>query len=61
VTLDGATSGDSYGVDTASDGSGGIRSPGSISSSGTNGPIVCRTFEIEFLGSGVQAVDFTFD
>ena len=32
-------------------------SPGSISSSG---PIVDRTFEIEFLDPGVQALDFTF-
>jgi hypothetical protein len=33
---------------------------GSISSSGKQGPIEDRTFEIEFLGPGVQALDFTF-
>ena len=35
-------------------------SPASTSSSGKKGPIVDRTFEIEFLDHGVQALDFTF-
>jgi thiol-disulfide isomerase/thioredoxin len=60
VTLDGAAPGENCGVDTASDGSGEIREPRLYQLIRQNGPIIDRTFEIEFLDPGVQALDFTF-
>ncbi len=60
VTLDGAAPGENYGVDTAPDGSGEIREPRLYQLIRQKGPIVDRTFEIEFLDPGVQALDFTF-
>ena len=60
VRLDGAVSGESGGVDTASDGSREIREPRPYQLIRRKGPIVDRTFEIEFLDPGVQALDFTF-
>jgi thiol-disulfide isomerase/thioredoxin len=60
VRLDGAAPGENCGVDTASDGSGEIREPRLYQLIRQKGPIVDRTFEIEFLDPDVHALDFTF-
>jgi thiol-disulfide isomerase/thioredoxin len=60
VTLDGAAPGENCGVDTVPDGSGQIREPRLYQLIRQKGPIVDRTFEIEFLDPGVHALDFTF-
>jgi thiol-disulfide isomerase/thioredoxin len=60
VTLDGAIPDANSGVDTAPDGSGEIREPRLYQLIRQKGPVVDRTFEIEFLDPGVQALDFTF-
>lgn len=60
VRLDGAVPGENYGVDTTPDGSGEIREPRLYQLIRQKGLIVDRTFEIEFLDLGVQALDFTF-
>ena len=60
VTLDGAAPGENCGVDTVPDGSGQIREPRLYQLIRQKGPIVDRTFEIEFLDPSVQALDFTF-
>src|SRR5580700_4888564 len=60
VRLDGAVIGGDCGVDTAPDGSGEIREPRLYQLIRQKGPIVDRTFEIEFLDLGVQTLDFTF-
>jgi thiol-disulfide isomerase/thioredoxin len=60
VRLDGAAPGENCGVDTVPDGSGEIREPRLYQLIRQKGPIVDRTFEIEFLDPGVQALDFTF-
>ena len=60
LTLDGAAPGENRGVDTAPNGSGEIREPRLYQLIRQKGPIEDRTFEIEFLGPGVQALDFTF-
>jgi thiol-disulfide isomerase/thioredoxin len=60
VTLDGAALGENHGVDTAPDGTGEIREPRLYQLIRQKGAIVDRTFEIEFLDSGAQALDFTF-
>jgi thiol-disulfide isomerase/thioredoxin len=60
VTLDGAAPGENHGGDTAPDGTGEIREPRLYQLIRQKGPIVDRTFEIEFLYPGVQALDFTF-
>ena len=60
VTLDGVAPGENCGLDTAPDGSGVIREPQLYQLIRQKGPIVDRTFEIEFLDPGVHALDFTF-
>jgi thiol-disulfide isomerase/thioredoxin len=60
VRLDGAAPGENCGVDAAPDGSGEIREPRLYQLIRQKGPIVDRTFEIEFLDPGVHALDFTF-
>jgi len=60
VTLDGAAPGENHGIDTVPDGTGEIREPRLYQLIRQKGPIVDRTFEIEFLDPGVQALDFTF-
>ena len=60
VRLEGAAPGDNCGVDTAADGSGEIREPRLYQLIRQKGPIVDRTFEIEFLDPGAHALDFTF-
>jgi hypothetical protein len=60
VRLDGAAPGENCGGDTAPDGSGEIREPRLYQLIRQKGPVVDRTFEIEFLDPGVHALDFTF-
>ena len=60
VTLNGAAPGENGGSDCAPDGSGEVREPRLYQLIRQKGPIVDRTFEIEFLDPGVHAVDFTF-
>jgi hypothetical protein len=60
VTLDGAAPGENHGGDAAADGTGEIREPRLYQLIRQKGPIVDRTFEIEFLDPGVHALDFTF-
>jgi hypothetical protein len=60
VKLDGAAPGADCGVDTAPDGSGEIREPRLYQLIRQKGRIQDRTFEIEFLDSGVEAFSFTF-
>jgi thiol-disulfide isomerase/thioredoxin len=60
VTLDGAAPEDNAGADTAPDGTGVVREPRLYQLIRQKGPIVDRTFEIEFLDPGIYALDFTF-
>jgi thiol-disulfide isomerase/thioredoxin len=60
VRIDGAAPGENHGGDTAPDGSGEIREPRLYQLIRQKDPIADRTFEIEFLDPGVQALDFTF-
>jgi thiol-disulfide isomerase/thioredoxin len=60
VRLDGASPGDGHGVDSAPDGSGEVREPRLYQLVRQRGRIEDRTFEIEFLDSGVRGVVFTF-
>ncbi len=60
VTLDGAAPGENCGVDAAPDGTGEVHEPRLYQLIRQKGSIVDRTFEIEFLDPGVQALDFTF-
>jgi thiol-disulfide isomerase/thioredoxin len=60
VRLDGAAPGENCGLDTAPDGSGEVRDPRLYQLIRQKGPILDRTFEIEFLDPGVHALDFTF-
>lgn len=60
VMLDGMPPGENAGVDTAPDGTGVVREPRLYQLIRQKGPVVDRTFEIEFLDPGVHALDFTF-
>jgi thiol-disulfide isomerase/thioredoxin len=60
VTLDGAAPGDNCGSDSSPDGTGEVREPRLYQLIRQKGAIEDRTFEIEFLDSGVHALDFTF-
>ena len=60
VRLEGAAPGENHGIDIAADGSGEIREPRLYQLIRQSGPIMDRTFEIEFLDLGVHALDFTF-
>jgi len=60
VTLDGNAPADNHGSDSAPDGTGEVREPRLYQLIRQKGPIKDRTFEIEFLDPGVQALDFTF-
>ncbi len=60
VRLDGAAPGENCGGDIAPDGSGEIREPRLYQLIRQKGAIADRTFEIEFLDPGAQALDFTF-
>jgi len=60
VTLDGTAPGDSHGSDSAPDGTGVVREPRLYQLIRQKGQVRDRTFVIEFLDPGVQALDFTF-
>ena len=60
VTLDGTAPGNDCGVDSAPDGTGIVRAPRLYQLIRQKRTIEDRTFEIEFLDPGVQALDFTF-
>jgi hypothetical protein len=60
VTLDGAAPGADCGADSANDGTGEVREPRLYQLIRQKGPVKDRTFQIEFLDPGVQAVDSTF-
>jgi thiol-disulfide isomerase/thioredoxin len=60
VKLDGSAPDIQQGIDSAPDGTGEIREPRLYQLIRQKGPIVDRTFEIEFLDPGVQAFSFTF-
>jgi len=60
VTLDGAAPGNNCGADISPDGAGVVREPRLYQLIRQTRTIQDRTFEIEFLDSGVQALDFTF-
>jgi hypothetical protein len=60
VTLDGASPGNDCGVDSSADGTGVVREPRLYQLIRQRGAVEDRTFEIEFLDPGVQALDFTF-
>ena len=60
VRLDGVAPGSDHGVDSNADGTGVIRQPRMYQLIRQKGAIQDRTFEIEFLDSGLQAFSFTF-
>jgi thiol-disulfide isomerase/thioredoxin len=60
VTIDGAAPGNDCGADSSSDGTGIVREPRLYQLIRQKGAVGDRTFEIEFLDPGVQALDFTF-
>jgi hypothetical protein len=60
VTIDGAAPGNDCGADSSPDGTGIVREPRLYQLIRQKGAIEDRTFEIEFLDPGVQALDFTF-
>jgi thiol-disulfide isomerase/thioredoxin len=60
VTIDGATPDNVLGADAHAEGRGAIDQPRLYQLIRQSGPIVDRTFEIEFFDPGVRAYDFTF-
>lgn len=60
VTQDGVAPGNDCGVDSSPDGTGIVREPRLYQLIRQTNTVKDRTFEIEFLDSGVQALDFTF-
>ncbi len=60
VTLDGAAPGTNCGADTSPDGTGIVREPRLYQLIRQTSTVQDRTFEIEFLDPGAQALDFTF-
>jgi len=60
VRLDGQAPGDSHGVDTDAQGLGSVTSQRLYQLVRQSGDIHDRTFEIEFLDTGVEAFAFTF-
>jgi len=60
VLLDGAAPGNNCGLDSSPDGTGIVREARLYQLIRQNGAVQDRTFEIEFLDPGVQALDFTF-
>jgi thiol-disulfide isomerase/thioredoxin len=60
VTMDGVAPGNDCGVDSSPDGTGIVREPRLYQLIRQKGTVGDRTFEIEFLDPGVQALDFTF-
>jgi len=60
VTLDGVVPGTDSGTDSTPEGTGEVREPRLYQLIRQKGPVKDRTFEIQFLDPGVQALDFTF-
>jgi cytochrome c biogenesis protein CcdA/thiol-disulfide isomerase/thioredoxin len=60
VTIDGATPGNSHGVDVDADGQGMVTRQRLYQLIRQSGPIIDHTFEIRFLDPGVHAYAFTF-
>jgi thiol-disulfide isomerase/thioredoxin len=60
VTVDGRAPGSDHGVDVDTEGRGRIDAPRMYQLIRQSGAIRDRTFEIEFLGAGARAYDFTF-
>ena len=60
VTIDGKAPGADHGIDTAPDGSGTVTGQRLYQLVRQKGALRDRTFQIEFLGAGVQAFAFTF-
>jgi thiol-disulfide isomerase/thioredoxin len=60
VKLDGTPPGDNHGADTDNNGAGEVQGHRLYQLIRQKGPVEDRTFEIEFLGPGVQAFAFTF-
>jgi hypothetical protein len=60
VRIDGAAPGNDHGADAAADGTGAVTSQRLYQLIRQQGPVVDRTFEIEFLDPGVAAYAFTF-
>jgi thiol-disulfide isomerase/thioredoxin len=60
VKLNGAAPGDDHGSDSSADGTGEVRQPRMYQLIRQKGQIKDVTFEIEFLGPGVEAFSFTF-
>jgi thiol-disulfide isomerase/thioredoxin len=60
VRLDGSAPNDDRGLDSAPDGTGEVRDPRLYQLIRQKGRVKDRTFEIEFLDSGIQAFSFTF-
>ncbi|MFL5649529.1 MAG: thioredoxin, partial [Chloroflexota bacterium] len=60
VSLDGAAAGDAHGVDVDAAGNGVLDDQRTYQLIRQKGPIVERTFEIEFLAAGAEAYCFTF-
>ena len=60
VTIDGAPPGADHGVDVDAEGLGVVKEPRMYQMIRQSGKVADRTFEIEFLDSGVRAYDFTF-
>ena len=60
VRIDGKPPGVSHGIDIDEEGYGVVTQPRMYQLIRQRGPIADRVFDIEFLGSGVEAFDFTF-
>ena len=60
VSMDGQSPGSARGLDVDDSGSGNVREQRLYQLIRQPGPIVDRTFEIEFLDAGVEAFAFTF-
>lgn len=60
VKLNGVEPGVDHGSDSSADGAGEVRQPRMYQLIRQKGPIKDTTFEIEFLGPGVEAFSFTF-
>jgi hypothetical protein len=60
VTLDGKAPGEAHGMDTDAQGNGTVTAQRLYQLIRQKGPVVDRTFTIEFLDPGVQAYSFTF-
>jgi len=60
ITVDGKPPGDSHGVDTDADGSGGVTGQRLYQLVRASGPVSDHTFEIKFLDPGAEAYAFTF-